>query len=371
MRIRPAVAAFCLLPAACAAVPQPAVVEPEPPRPTVPPPAMPPPPPEMPSWLRGPEPALQSTGDPRVDAYRDRILAEAWGDWRPYLLRAFDGVRADPAILAANRAIPRPADPAEWVRLLVTDQRVEEGRKRLLQTRASPAYSPHNVPPQIVLAIWGSESDYGTRPAAYDPIQTWLMLGAYGLGRYREAFDLHHAVHMIAQHGMSRERMRAHGDGTLGQVGFYPPDYLRFARSPSGQRFPDIWGDRHAMVAAIVWRLQSWVAGIDALVEVEPPRLDPADPAHARQIRTGHYDPRLLRRIDGKAWDEHVGYYAGPIWAPFGADGPHFLRSQNFNLLWQTHPAVAHRPEPERDGYALAIALLAQRIAAPLPPRPM
>src|SRR5215211_1085753 len=58
-----------------------------------PPQPTPPGPPDAPRFLSGPDPVLTSTGDPRVDAFRERVLTEAGSRWTPYLLRLFRNVR--------------------------------------------------------------------------------------------------------------------------------------------------------------------------------------------------------------------------------------------------------------------------------------
>lgn len=321
--------------------------------------AMPPPPPDRPEYLRDPDPVLQPTGDERLDAYRRRILMGGGPAWRPYLLRAFAGVRANPAILAADAAIPQPGDAAEWVRILVTEARASEGRKRYFQVRRVPDVGYGSVPPEIVLAIWGAESDYGARPPTFDMVEALAMLGAYGRGRHREAFDIYAAAAMLAERKVRRPDARAYANGTIGQVGWYPADYQQRTKD----RRLDIWNSQADIAAAIAATLPSWHADRPAVIEIDPPRLDPANPRHARQLRNAYYDPRDMRRADGKPWGELAQHFAGRIYAPAGPEGPHFMTSINFRLLWQANETVARRPEAERDGYALAIALLAQRIA--------
>ncbi len=107
---------------------------------------MPPGPPNAPHFLTGPDPVLTSTGDRQVDAFRERIFEEAGSGWRPYLLRLFEGVRANPEILAANQRIDIPKTPAEWVRRYVTPQQIAAGRRIYRQLRRNPPPSPAGTP---------------------------------------------------------------------------------------------------------------------------------------------------------------------------------------------------------------------------------
>src|SRR3990170_3558702 len=90
---------------------------------TTPPPPMPP---ENPAFLSSPEPVLTSSGDAKVDAYRDRLMRMETGGtvWRAYLTRLLAGVRADPAIIAEFDRLAAIREPGDYVLHYVTPERI-------------------------------------------------------------------------------------------------------------------------------------------------------------------------------------------------------------------------------------------------------
>lgn len=368
--------AIVLLLAGCAAAPTsqsqaPVGQEPPVPPPTgvlppaVPPPPVPPLPPRAEAFLEGPEPVLASTGDPRVDAFRDRIFEEAGSGWRPYLLRLLAGVQANPAIVAANRHLQPPQSPAEWVRLYVTRERIAEGRRLYAQLRRDPPPSPAGVPLEVQLALWGMLANYGTYAPPYDAIQTYLMLGAYGLGPAWTYFDFYTLAGLIVTGAIDRAKANAHEDGRLGQVQLLPSEWGVLARDGDGDSKVDVWTNRADIFASI--GPVEWQAGVPMIVEVGRLQLDPSDPREARMlrgIRSGSVGIELFPRPGGGAWPAETRGWGGRYVEPFGPDGPAYLLTRNFTPVNYRNPAKPrYWDESEDPGFGIAVALLADAIA--------
>lgn len=154
------------------------------------PPPMPPMPPENPAFLAGPDPVLTTTGDPKVDAFRDSLLRMETGGtmWRSYLTRLLAGVRADPAIITEFDRLAAIREPGDYVRYYVTPQRIRRGRQLYRQMKG--AAKPGEMPPEVRLALWGMLADYGARKPRYDALQALLMLGAYGRAQPGYSFPI-------------------------------------------------------------------------------------------------------------------------------------------------------------------------------------
>jgi hypothetical protein len=117
---------------------------------------MPPSPPENASFLATPETMLTSTGDPKVDAYRDRLLTDyTSAPWRPYLLRLFAGVRADPKIVERFDRLASIREPKDYMRHYVTPERIRRGRQLYRQLKASTKVKPTEMPLELRIALWG------------------------------------------------------------------------------------------------------------------------------------------------------------------------------------------------------------------------
>jgi membrane-bound lytic murein transglycosylase B len=338
-----------------------------------PPPPMPPGPPDAPDYLRTPEPELRSTGDPRVDAYIQRVLREGWGGWRPYLVRALAGVRANQAVLDA---IPdKPSTAGDYVSLYVTPERVARGQQLYRELSGMPLFEgEQKAPLEVLLALWGAHSGYGAQPPRFDVIEALVNLGACGKGPDWGSFSIYHAVAALAEGRVERSAARAYADGRLGQARLFPEQYRDWGRDGDGDGRIDIWGNRADILANIQRRwLQDWDASQPLIVEIEPVAYNPAIPNEVRRVRASLGWMAAHRRADGKPWPEDMERFFGwqPI-QPSGPQGPTFLASSNLRLLGLQSPFLGYYWNQPDQEFAIAIAILAERIAGrPGPKRPL
>lgn len=353
------------------APPQPAgTVAPLPP--STPPPPVPPPPPEPgAAFMALPGPALQPTGDPRLDAWLHRALEEGGPGWRPLLLRAFAGVRANPLALQTIEA--EPADPAAFVRRYVTPARIAEGRRLFAGLRGgAPFRGEQSVPTEHLLALWGAYSDYGVDPPPFDMIEAIANAGAHGRGAARTEFQIYHAVRILAEGWVPRSLARAYGDGRIGQVRWLPEQYLESGEDGDGDGRIDIWANRADILRNLQQILRGMEAGVPVIAEIVPPPPEVLDPSGGRFPVRSDIGAMELRRADGQPWGPEWQRQGGRIIAPFGPSGPTFLVTRNFQVLNYASPFRSRYGEPANDGFALAVALLAERIAGrPPPTRPI
>lgn len=341
-----------------------------------PPPPMPEAPPHRPDILAMPEPALGTTGDPRVDAYRAQLLstyATNYG-WRPYLVRLLAGVCADPAIVTGAEAAPQSAAAA--VKRYLTPERIAYGGRlyREMQGKA-PFRGGAKVPLEVLLAMWAVTSDYGRSPPRYDMLQAQLVRGAYRKLSYPEAFEVYDAARIILGGQVKRETALAYADGRIGQVRMLPSAYFQWARDGDGDGHTDIWRSRADILKTLHDQMAgTWESGLPILVEIEPVRLDMNDPAQARLasgIGTGQgVMARYFKRIDGRPWPSDT--WAGTPITPFGASGPTFLITRNETPINVASPFRGRWEDWRGHDLPIAVGLLADAIAGrPEPTRPI
>lgn len=241
-----------------------------------PPLPMPPMPPENRELLATPEPRLASTGDARVDAYRDRLLADPVNaTWRSYLIRLFAGVRTDPTILREFDRLAAIDTPAEYVRHYVTPERIRRGRQLFRQGVGKA--KPGEMPTELRLALWGMLSDYGARQPRYDALQALLVLGAYDRGGAGHEFQLHHAAIKVLSGDVRRSRLKAFATGKLGQTHTPAARFPDWARDGNGDGRIDIWRSQADVLATIAGSSWEGYAGIPVAVAVKAPNFDPND----------------------------------------------------------------------------------------------
>jgi lytic murein transglycosylase len=205
------------------------------------------------------------------------------------------------------------------------------------------------VPSEMVLALWGMESDFGASRGDRDIFRSLATLAFLHRDNavYAQEFV---AGLVLLQKGLPREKLRGSWAGAMGDPQFMPSAYLKYARSYSGDARPDIWSSGPDSFASIANFLKEsgWRPGLPPLVEARVP---------------ASFDYAALRQ-DFSAW-ARAGFTSldgGPLpkggdamlFFPTGAAGPAFLLSENFFVL---------KAYNFSDSYAFAGAVLADRIA--------
>jgi membrane-bound lytic murein transglycosylase B len=256
-------------------------------------------PPENHALLATPEPKLASTGDPRVDAYRDRLLTDLTNAaWRPYLIRLFAGVRADPAILREFDRLAGIDTPAEYVHHYVTPERIRRGRQLFRQGVGKG--KPGQMPADLRLALWGMLPDYGARRPRYDALEALLVLGAYDRGGAGHEFQLQHAAIKVLSGDVPRSRLKAFVTGKLGQTHTPSARFPDWAPDGNGDGRIDIWTNRSDILATIAGSSWEGYVGIPVAVAVKEPAFNPNDRREARMLSalnaSPNVPPAILRR---------------------------------------------------------------------------
>ncbi|MFO1102872.1 MAG: lytic murein transglycosylase [Methylocystis sp.] len=289
--------------------------------------------------------------------------AQAAGVSRETFDAAIAGLTPDPSVSAKPRAqaefiVSIPA----YLGGAVTNGRVSRGRAVAAEL-AGPlgrAQARHGVPSEIIVAILGVESNFGTAAGGADALRVLATLAWQGHRAETFIDEIVAALVMLEKGYANRAQLRGSWAGAMGQPQFMPSAYLKFAESDEGGGAPDIWRSRADSVASIANFLakSGWVAGLPAVIEVRLPEgFDYAafdlDFARWRQIG--------VKRADGGALPASG---AASLYLPAGASGPAFLISDNFEVIRQYNTS---------DAYAMSVALLADRIAGrdiPLSPWP-
>jgi lytic murein transglycosylase len=204
------------------------------------------------------------------------------------------------------------------------------------------------VPPAMIVALWGMESDFGAARGDRDIFPTLATLAYLHPDNpvYAQEFV---AGLVLLQQGMERGKLRGSWAGAMGDPQFMPSAYLKYAKSFSGGT-PDIWSKPEDSLASIGNFLHEsgWVPGLPPLIEARPPQN--FDYVTLKQDfaawRAAGFTPR-----DGSALPKSGD---AMLFFPVGAEGPAFLLSENFFVL---------KAYNFSDSYAFAGSVLAARIA--------
>jgi membrane-bound lytic murein transglycosylase B len=275
----------------------------------------------------------------------------------------FDSVVADlspdASVLSRPKAqgeftIPVPA----YLATVVTPARVARGRAvaERLSGVLQRIESRTGVAAEVIVAILGVESAYGGGMGTADTLRVLATLAYKGERGATFSDEFVAALVMLQNGAVSRAAFKGSWAGATGQPQFLPSAYLKFAVSASGDGPADIWGSSADAAASIGNFLSKsgWVAGLPWGVEVDvPPEFDYAD----FDLDFAQWRSLGFARADGAALPAQ-----GPasLFAPTGAKGPAFLISDNFEVIRQYNIS---------DSYALAVGVLADRIAGRAVPR--
>ncbi|MGD9542692.1 MAG: lytic murein transglycosylase [Methylocystis sp.] len=289
--------------------------------------------------------------------------AQAAGVSRQTFDAAIAGLAPDPSVLTKPRAqaeftITIPA----YLAGSVTNGRVARGRAVAAELAAplGRAQARHGVPSEIIVAILGVESNFGTAAGGADALRVLATLAWKGHRAETFVDEFVAALVMLERGYATRAQLRGSWAGAMGQPQFMPSAYLKYAESDGGSGAPDIWRSRADAVASIANFLakSGWIAGLPAVIEARLPEgFDYAD----FDLDFARWRQLGVTRADGGALPASG---AASLFLPAGAKGPAFLITDNFEVIRQYNTS---------DAYAMSVALLADRIAGrdiPIAPWP-
>ena len=135
----------------------------------------------------------------------------------------------------------------------------------------SAASRASNVASEMIVALWGMESEFGRSRGDRDIFRTLATLAFLHPDNpvYAQEFV---AGLVLLQRGLAREKLKGSWAGAMGDPQFMPSAYLKYAKSVSG-RAPDIWNAPDALLSiGNFLRESGWVSGLAPLIETSAPK---------------------------------------------------------------------------------------------------
>ena len=285
-----------------------------------------------------------------------RASARAAGIDEATLQSAFDGVRFVPRAVAADRAQPEFTRTV-WAYLdsAVSAQRVARGQDKLQQLRpqVDAITARYGVPTEVIFAIWGMESNYGSNVGDIPTIDALATLGFEGRREEWARGQLLAALKILQNRDIAREQMIGSWAGAMGQTQFLPSNFLAYAVDADGDGRRDIWGsvpDVMASTANFLAR-SGWQAGQPWAIEVRlPPGFDYARAENDVRQSSAQWAGEGLQSMDGAPLPALPD---ASVLLPASARGPALLVGQNFRTILRYNNSSS---------YALAVGLLAQKL---------
>lgn len=279
--------------------------------------------------LLAPFAAQAQSSDPKFAAWLRGLRADAAkaGVDAGTLDSALSRVEEIPEVLHQARNQPEFKMTFErYLEIVVSPERVTRGRALLKENRAlaSRFAAPAGIPDSVLIALWGIESNYGTRLGDFEvvPALATLAYNNYRAKFFRE--QLIAALKIVSQGHVGLPAMKGSWAGAMGQCQFIPTSFLAYAADGDGDGRYDIWTSKADVFASTANYLRrvGWKPGLGWGGEVGA-----ATPAGAGE--------RIVR--------------------PAGANGPAYRTTENFRVILRWN---------QSDFFALAVGLLSDRIAA-------
>lgn len=283
--------------------------------------------------------------------------ARAHGISDATLQTAFETVRFLPRVIDADRAQPEfTRTPWDYLDSAVSAQRVARGQEKLLQLRAQidPIATQYGVPAEVLVAIWGMESSYGSFMGDIPTIDALATLGFEGRREAWARSQLLAALRILQNGDIDRSHMIGSWAGAMGQTQFLPTSFLAYAVDADGDGRRDIWASLPDVMASTANFLtqSGWQTGQAWGTEVRlPPGFDYARADGDVRQSSAAWSAQGVQSVDGTALPALAD---GAVLLPAGARGPAFLVGANFRTILRYNAS---------NSYALAVHLLAQRLA--------
>ncbi|HEY0281208.1 MAG TPA: lytic murein transglycosylase [Rhizomicrobium sp.] len=238
----------------------------------------------------------------------------------------------------------------------VSPQRIAGGRAVLAGNAAilAPIVAKYRVPKEILVSIWGNESDYGRSMGRFNLFEALATLAYDGPRIDYARPQLIAALQMMQRQKFAAADMMSSWAGAFGQTQFVPTTFLAQAVDGDGDGKVDLWNsvaDALASAARVISDA-GWREGKPWGYEVVLPG------------GFAYEDADLDNALPLAVWKKHgVKTAAGgtlpasdepaSIYLPAGARGPAFFVFSNFKTILKYNNAAS---------YALAVCLLADQL---------
>jgi lytic murein transglycosylase len=252
----------------------------------------------------------------------------------------------------------------EFAGRMAAPYRMQQGQQRIRTYSAAfaRAEKEYGVPPAVIAAFWGLESDFGSNMGNLPTLKSLVSL-AYDCRR-SEMFqgETIAALKIIDRGDLAPDEMIGSWAGELGQTQFLPTHYFTYAVDYDGdgrrnllRSAPDVIGSTANYIAnGLKWR-----RGEPWLEEIRVPQDFPWDQADLTiQLPRSKLSQLGVTYPDGRALANDN--MPASVLLPMGRNGPAFLAYANFNAYTQWNNSLI---------YSTTAGYLASRIAGAAPMR--
>ncbi len=313
--------------------------------------------------------------DMPFDAYMQLVIAKAraQGVSESTIQRMTSDLTPNPRVIELDQSQPGSSSSPGYPPLRpYLDQHVDAARiagGRAVYNETAGMHGQirqqYGVPAEIIIAIWGHETNYGSYRGNFDLARSLATLAWEG--RRRELFESEFiALLKVADKGYSRERLVGSWAGAFGNPQFLPSVYLRLATDGDGDGMANIFTNQADTMASIARYFQDagwrpgipWGVGasIPAGFDVDAYRTKLVAPVCSR-VHERHSEWKTVEEWRALGVTPYKSLPPGTLASLFQPDGPGtpaWLLTSNYRVILEYNCS---------NYYAMSVGLLADEIA--------
>jgi membrane-bound lytic murein transglycosylase B len=271
---------------------------------------------------------------------------------------ALTGLQPLETVIERDRTQPEfTLDFRSYLARVASESRIEEGQRMMGEhaERLRAVGERYGMPPALLAAVWGVESNFGRTQGDFSVIQALATLAHDGRRSALFRRQLLDALRILDQGHIEIENMKGSWAGAMGQMQFMPSTFIAYARDGDGDGRKDIWGSAaDALESAASFMSSSWQPGLWWGRQVIVPPTFNSRLASLQTTRTLAQWRVLGVRLPGGEALPRDTVRASIIFPDAAAREPAFLVFQNYRALLRWN---------QSQFFALAVGHLADRIA--------
>ena len=269
-----------------------------------------------------------------------RSDASAKGVSAATLDAAFRSLQPDMKVLDFESSQPEFKTPIwDYLAALVDDERVADGKAAMAKNAGALAEAERRfgVDRHVLAAIWGVESNFGGDMGKRPLVQSLATLACFSPQRPAYFRGELMATLKIADRGdVPLDRLTGSWAGAFGQTQFMPSTFLRLAVDLDGSGRDIVDSAAAALGSTANYLAKSgWESGEPWGFEVKLPENYSGPSGRKNKQPMSAWAARGIRRVDGRP----LGDGRAGLLLPAGADGPAFLVTHNFDVIYSYNAA--------------------------------
>ncbi|HTQ72631.1 MAG TPA: lytic murein transglycosylase [Acidocella sp.] len=244
---------------------------------------------------------------------------------------------------------------AQYSSRVLSQTRIATGQQKYQATQNlfAAITSRYGVSTDVMLGIWGLETNFGANQGNFNVIDALTTLAWDRQSRYFGG-EVIKAMQIVAAGDAPVANLLGSYAGAMGQPQFMPSTYLTTAVSFAGNGAPDIWNSDADALASMAHFLAKagWQADEPSSEPVlAPSTINVAQTGRENTQTIGYWEQLGVQRLPGAA--SLPSSMPAALLLPDGPGGQAFLVYQNFTAIRRYNPS---------DFYALAVGALGRMI---------